>query len=312
MRVLAQRVIDQQLRSLGEFLRAASHAVDDPASSTPARADLDHVNGHPDKGNLIGLRWWAHRAATLNMHAAMEHLKGVRTLLAGDELLPLPAMALARSVYEAVINTCWFIDVEVSTEQRLARWAGRLLHDSQEVPNALDSFGDKDAAKEERKRTVEGREMGQRLLARAGFELLAKGGDRSEETARVTYRSEKSSLTPVMTDAVRRFTPDQQSLWKVFSGATHSQGWLVAGIGGPIEELFASVLFPLIDTGDALAVEVGRYFGMNPREPVTRLHLHRTVLLRRARPSDSAILGVDGFRVASGLWPLPPRDTVPS
>lgn len=77
MRVLAQRVIDQQLRSLWVFLRGASDAVDDPASSTPARADLDHVSGHPDKEDLMGLRWWAHRAATLNMHAAIEHLKGV-------------------------------------------------------------------------------------------------------------------------------------------------------------------------------------------------------------------------------------------
>ncbi|MBY9075848.1 hypothetical protein K1X13_13530 [Nocardioides sp. WL0053] len=54
MRVLAQRVIDQQLRSLGVFLRGASDALDDPASSTPARADLDHVSGHPDKEDLMG------------------------------------------------------------------------------------------------------------------------------------------------------------------------------------------------------------------------------------------------------------------
>lgn len=312
MRLLAQRVIDQQLRNLGVFLRAASDAVDDPPASTPARADLGHVNSHPNKENLIGLRWWTHRGATLNLHAAIEHLKGVRTILAGEELLRLPAMALARSLYEAVISTCWLVDVEVSTEQRLARWAARLLHDTQEVPNALDSFGDKDAAKEERTRTAEGREMGQRLMSRAGFQLLAKGADRSKETARVTYRSEKSSLTPVMTDAARRFTPDQQSLWKVFSGATHSQGWLIAGMAGPIEDMVASVLTPMLDTGDALDVEVGRYFGINPREPVTRLHQHRTVLLRRARPSDGPMLGVDGFRAASGLWPLPRRDDVPS
>lgn len=121
MRVLAQRLIDQQLRILGAFLQAAADAVDQPAANTPARADLDHVRSHPEKANLMGLRWWAHRGATLNVHAAVGHLKGVRTILAGDELLPLPAMALARSVYEAVINTCWLIDVEVSTEQRLAR-----------------------------------------------------------------------------------------------------------------------------------------------------------------------------------------------
>ena len=57
-----------------------------------------------------------------------------------------------------------------------------------------------------------------------------------------------------MTDVVKRFTPDQQSLWKVFSGATHGEGWLVSGMGGPIEEVFASILTPLLDIGDALTV----------------------------------------------------------
>jgi hypothetical protein len=41
MRVLAQRLIDQQLRTLGAFLQVAFDAVDDPALATPARADCD-------------------------------------------------------------------------------------------------------------------------------------------------------------------------------------------------------------------------------------------------------------------------------
>ncbi len=305
MSTLAERVIDLQLGSLRAFMQQAVAGVESPPPGSPARADLDHVNAHSDPGNLIGLRWWAQRGATLNLLAAAQHLTGVRALLAGDELLAVPAMALARSVYEAVINTCWLVDADVSTEQRLARWAGRLLHDTQEVPNALDSFGTRAATEREKERTEQGRDMGQQLMARAGFELLAKGGDRSAETARVTYRGEKSSLKPVMTDAIKRFTPDQQSLWKLFSGATHSEGWLLGGMEGPPEELFVSILAPLLDAGDALAVEVGRYVGLNPREPVKRLHLHRTVLLRRARPSRNAMMGVDDWRASGGLWPLP-------
>src|SRR3954447_8066922 len=106
MRLLAQRVIDQQLRNLGVFLRAASDAVDDPPASTPALADLGHVNSHPNKENLIGLRSWTHPGTTLSLQAAIEHLKGVRTILAGEELLPLPARELARSLYKPVISSC--------------------------------------------------------------------------------------------------------------------------------------------------------------------------------------------------------------
>ncbi len=238
-------------------------------------------------------------------------MRGVLTILAAERLMPLPAMACARAVYEAVVQTCWLIDVEVSAEQRMARWAGRLLHDSQEPPNALDSFGEKEAAKQEKSKTVAGRGLGQKLMARAGFELKAKGGERSDETRNVTYRGEVSQLTPNIQDFVARFTPDQQSLWTIFSGATHSRGWLVAGIEGDAVELFTSILLPLLDTGDALVVEVGRYFGLDPRPPVERLHRHRGVLLRRARPSQSPMVGVDGYRAASGAWALPPRSAAP-
>lgn len=280
--------------------------VRDPPAGSPARADLDHINSHSDSSNLDGLRWWSQRAAVLNVSAAEEHLKGVRAVLDADALLPLPAMALGRSVYEAVINTCWLVDVEVSTEQRLARWAGRLLHDGQEPTAALDSFGEVHAAKTERERVVEARSLGQDLMTKAGFELKAKGGTRFEETAQVTYCGESSSLAPNVTELVDRFTPGQ-NLWHMFSGATHSRGWLVAGLDGTDTEVIMSVVAPLLDTSDALAVEVARYFGLDPRPTLQRSHTNRVALLRRAHPSSSPVVGVDAYRAAAGAWPLPLR-----
>lgn len=305
--VLVQRLIDQQLDRLRAYLLQAHELVAHPTDGTVARADLGHVNASPNATELAGLHWWAHRSAILNVHAAAEHLMGVRAILSSGELLPLPAMAAGRAVYEAVIQTCWLLDVEVSVEQRVARWAGRLLHDTQEPPNALDTFGEAEAVEHEKSVMVEGRALGQQLMTEAGFQLLAKGGDRADETRHVSYHGAVSQLTPNISDFVARFTPDQQSLWTLFSGANHSRGWLVAGIEGHAEELVTSILTPLIDTGDALAVEVGRYFGLNPRDVVTRLHRHRGVLLRRARASSTPMKGVDAYRAASGAYPLPPK-----
>lgn len=306
IRLLADRIVSQQIRRLGEILGQAHDLVDDPPDESPARADLDYINGNPDISNLVGLRWWTHRAAVLNVSAANEHLEGVRAVFDADALLPLPAMALGRSVYEAVISTCWLVDVEVSTEQRLARWAGRLLHDGQEPTAALESFGEVRGAKTGRERVVEARSLAQELMTNAGFDLKAKGGARFEDTARVTYRGESSSLTPNVTELVDRFTP-RQNLWHMFSGATHSRGWLIAGLEGPDTEVITSVLAPLLDTSDALTVEVARYFGLDPRPTVQRSHANRVALLRRARPSSSPAAGVDAYRAAGGAWPLPAR-----
>lgn len=65
---------------------------------TAARSDLDHVTRYGKDNRLAGLRAWAHAAAALNVCAAAEHLEGVRPVLKTQALLPLPAMALGRSV----------------------------------------------------------------------------------------------------------------------------------------------------------------------------------------------------------------------
>lgn len=305
--VLAGRVLAQQVRHLTLLLQAAVALVGDPAEYTPARADFDHISGHPRREDLLGLRWWAHVAVQRNLSSADEHQRGLRLVVTGDELLPLPAMALGRAIYEAVINTCWLVDADVTTEQRLARWAGRLLDDTQEPPNALDSFGDVDAAREEKTRVTGGRDLGQRLMRRAGFELTLKGGPRSDETRQVVYRGEVSRLTPQVSELVPRFTPNQQFLWPLFSGATHGRGWLVGSIEGDAQLILASVLTPLLDTSDALAIEVARYFGLDARPMLNRTHLHRQALLRSTLIGDALVAGVDEYRAAGGAPPLPER-----
>lgn len=302
--VLAGRILTHQVRHLTVLLRNASDLIDSPSPDTAARADSKHIDAHPQRSDLLGLRWWAHKSAVLNLASAQEHVRGLKLVVTAQELLPLPAMTIGRAVYEAIINTLWLIDAEVSTEQRLARWAGRLLHDTQEPPNALDSFGDAEASELEKERVVEGRDLGQKLMRRAGFELKAKGGDRSGETRQVTYRSEASGLTPRVTELVAWFTPNQQSLWPLFSGAAHSRGWLVEGLEGDAATTAASVLAPLLDTSDALAIEVGRYFGLEARPVLRKTHMHRQALLRQARPRDAMVAGWEAYRAAGGAPPL--------
>ena len=241
--VLASRVITQQVRHLTGLLKQANGLADNPPEGTPARADFDHINYHKQKKDLLGLRWWAHKGAILNLSSGAEHVRGLMAIVVSDQWMPLPAMTLGRAIYEAAF-TFWLIQPDVPTEQRIARWAGRLLHDSQEPPNALDSFGEVDAAEGEKVRVIEGRSLGQKLMRQASIELRLKGGDRSEETRLVTYQGEASLLTPKVTDQVARFTPKQQSLWPLFSGAAHSRGWLVEGLEGDAATIWSSVLVP--------------------------------------------------------------------
>lgn len=304
--VLATRVVTHQVRHLTVLLKQANALADNPHQGTPARADFEHINNHKQKKDLLGLRWWAHKGAILNLSSGEEHVRGLMAIVASDQLMPLPAMTLGRAIYEAAFNTFWLIQADVSTEQRIARWAGRLLHDSQEPPNALDKFGEAEAAECEKERAIEGRSLGQKLMTRAGVELKLKGGERSEETRLVTYRGETSLLIPQVTDQVARFTPNQQSLWPLFSGAAHSRGWLVEGLEGDAATIWSSVLAPLLDVSDALVIEVCAYFGMDARPTIERTHLHRGAMLAQARPQQPGMrAGWDTYRKAGGAPTLP-------
>jgi hypothetical protein len=150
--LLAGRVLTQQVRHLTALLQTASDLTDGPSADTIARADFDTIDTHPQRSDLLGLRWRAHKSAVLNLASAEEHVRGLKLIMTGKDLLPMPAMTIGRAIYEAISNTLWLIDAEVSTEQRFARWAGLLLHDTQEPPNALDSFGDGDASQREKER----------------------------------------------------------------------------------------------------------------------------------------------------------------
>lgn len=139
---LVEAVFSQQVRNLAEFLSGTYGVTDRPREGTPACSDLEHATNHSTSGELLGLRWRTRQACLLNVLAGREHLYGLHAVLSSEgPMLPFPAMALARSVHEALLDVCWLIDAEVSTEQRLARWAGRLLHDTQEPSRTQALFG---------------------------------------------------------------------------------------------------------------------------------------------------------------------------
>lgn len=305
VRLFASRVLSQQERLLGDFLRGASAAAESPSVGSPGAADLELIGSAGPETGLGELRIWTHHSCALSIVAAREHGEALRILASGDELLPAPGMALARSVCEAVINVCWLLDAEATSEERLARWAASLLHDSQENPHVLGFFEDPTVVPQQQVEAEEGRLLGQQLMERAGFSLKAKGGDRSSDTANVSFRGARSNLTPRVDELFGRFAPGDEHLWPILSGATHSRGWLVAGLAGDAETVVASMIAPVLTASDALVVEVGRYLGLPVRPVLERTHTHRVAFAERSRPGSGRRAGLDMYRAALGAWAVP-------
>lgn len=308
---LSRKIFAQQLRNLDEFLRLVESCIDAPLPRSPAANDLKLIESQSATDELRGLRWWAVGRCQRGVVAARSHAEGLRTIVETDKPESLlPALSVARSVHEAVLRICWLVDPSVDPSSRLTRWAGDLLHSTQEPIRTQNLFGDV-VSDDARKQALDARQLGQRLMREAGFELVPKKGDRSDDTANLAYDGVVSTLQPKLTDLVDQHLPQHPYLWALLSGAAHSYDWfLLSERPGPVESVGAIVL-PLLDTADAFTCAMGDYFGLSPRTIVTKTHLHRHALFRIIQPwYQGPAQHVDDYRVANGLAPIVTYDSV--
>ncbi|HEX2806662.1 MAG TPA: hypothetical protein VHN80_10880, partial [Kineosporiaceae bacterium] len=91
-------MINQQVDHLANYLATATKLIENPTAGTAARVDRDHVTSHPQRKNMELLWGLTCYACTGDVASAHEHRWGIGALIAADELLPLPALAVSRSV----------------------------------------------------------------------------------------------------------------------------------------------------------------------------------------------------------------------
>ena len=74
------------------------------------------------------------------LRSAHEHVQAIETLLRANEMLPIPAMTLVRSIHESVLMICWLTDPALAPVQRLTRAAALRLTQSQGSHRTIGDF----------------------------------------------------------------------------------------------------------------------------------------------------------------------------
>ncbi|KRC90070.1 hypothetical protein ASE25_11305 [Terrabacter sp. Root85] len=90
-----------------------------------------------------------------------------------------------------------------------------------------------------------------------------------------------------MTELAQRYTPGEERMYAVNSGASHLHPWFLQGVEGDPATLVTSALFPLLDCADAVAANVMTYIGEDPSAMHNKTHLRRMALLRQSRGEGS-------------------------
>ena len=222
-----------------------------------------------------------HDAAEI-LRATREHVLALEAVLAADDMLPIPALTLARAVHESVIYICWLADPNLPPAQRVARAAAMTLAASQGGHEVLPVFPGQMAAESQRVR--EGFMGIQRLME--GYGLIINRRDGTDYGTSVVCEGQKAPLRINATQESRRYIPGNHHMWVTGSGAAHSRGWFTRGLEGPWPELVVMAVAPLLDVVDALIDNTHGYAGLDTAAIHTRTHLRRRALLDRVRPSN--------------------------
>ncbi len=303
-RVVAQEVLLQQDVSLRRFLDRCSEVAAEPDEGTHAAVDLvtlDRADMPP--GASTWLRTHAERRVTAYLDAAGRHLKLIQTHFdpGGPEHLDsLPCMTLSRTILEVVLQACRLVDARAESDTRVARWAASQLYASQETVAMLEQFPPAPDLPDELPRFVKYREEDKRLLAKAGFRLTPKKGERLHDTAKVEWGSACVSVKEGTDQQVARYFPEVAYLWKLTSGATHGLDYADT-FHEDDADVANTVVTTLLSVSDALVIELGGYLGMPVRDVLVETHHRRARLLQQ---SSASVEGLDSWRAFQSLPPL--------
>lgn len=295
-RDLAVRIIRQQRESFRAELTHAFDAFETPVAGSPRANDDAWISAQASGRSasaLNGVLAVAVEQVAELLRVTDEHSIAIETLLTAGELLPIPTMALVRSVHEGLLEVCWSTDPNLSSEQRMARAAAISLAASQGGLGPLEGVPNPPAAQiAQVKQAIRGM---QSYLEAHGFTLRY---DRSGRTAMsVTYGASLATLKINTTDASVKYMPGSHHMWPIGSGATHSRNWFTAGLEGSRSLLAIMVVAPLLDFADAALDNIHGYVGLPTVDFHKRAHLRRRALLARDEnsPLGSVTHGYDEY-----------------
>ncbi|QCB92631.1 hypothetical protein [Cellulomonas shaoxiangyii] len=272
---LAERVVLQERDAYGKLFAAASAAAEGAGSGLWA---VDQQRAAGIDGAVAALSWASDHVQRWSF-SVRDHADTLLLLLRHQKLLPVPAWTVSRAIMEAVLQTCWLLDAEASSETRIARAASILPAVLNESIVLLERFGSSVVDELEEKRQA--RADLECVLTQDGFRVeraTDKHGQVTDAIGRVWFAGQSASTRNNITQLAAKYVPDDPWLYGLFSGAAHAKPWLLMGLSDDVDEAIRSLVLPLLPISDAYSRALCGYFDLDA-EPYVRARRTRLVAM---------------------------------
>lgn len=281
VKLLVQRVIDQQVLVIARAAKAALEGFASPPAGSPAWRDRQWAEQSADAVLVRGAYSTAAESVATLLQTMDEYRLAILALLVHDRMLPHPIMSSVRAIHDAALRICSLTDPALSSQERLARCAADFLAKVQGGIPVLHTFERMmDDGRGDLARVSEARAGAIDLFRKMGLLVQVKQG--TGQAQNVRCEGKVANVDVKTTDLSLEYTPTVHFAWALNSGATHSNVWVTNGLSGPWAQTVVSMVFPLLDISDALITNLLGYVGVPTAEIHKATHFRRIMLLRRS------------------------------
>ena len=240
-------------------LLLAHRAYLNPIPGSPRHQDLQWIHGKEEAHHkhFEDLSDSAFDEVLGKFAAIDEYIDAIALLIEADKLLPIPTLALLRSVQEALLEVYWCVAEGKSTEDRMSRFAALILGNLRDSIPAL-----KLVPNSNRELDIANKEYacGQDYFEEIGFALH---WDRNNnKILSVEFEGKRTNLKINTTDSAKQMDPFEEYTWMLGSGAAHSRSWFIKrmhGSSADVSTMYLSVIFTSLRSVSS----IGKYVGIS-------------------------------------------------
>ncbi|WP_156892809.1 hypothetical protein [Corynebacterium sputi] len=256
--ILLETIHEHREEAKAELLLARK-AYLNPVPGSPRYQDLQWIHGRDEAhhSHFQFLSDSAFNEVLLKCAAIDQYIDAIAHLVEVDRLLPIPTLALLRSVQEALLGMYWCAAEGESTEARMGRFAALILGNRRDVIPArkLAPNSAEDHANAENTYLAV-----QRYLEEVGFTMFRPPN--KEKIRAVEFEGAKTNLEINITETAENMDKLEKFPWMLGSGATHSRSWFTSDLRGTESEIYTMYL-PVLFTSLRSISAIGKYVGIS-------------------------------------------------
>lgn len=215
---------------------------------------------------------------TLLVESMGDWVAGFSRLVEAEQPLPVQASACLRGLLESVLLGCYLLEPDLSTQQRLARFAACILNESQQAARIWEKV---DFPPDVERDQWEWRDEEVQDQLTIGF--IHKWSKDETKVESVWLGKERANLSINITEQATKFLPDNKEFYPLLSAHAHAQLWSSQGLrSADTEVTVGTATLQLLKLSVLWTQALCKYAGLDPQPMLAATERrHRAMTPRR-------------------------------